>query len=357
MRRAHDNTMRLDAENAGRWYLLRDIFERLDTYLHFIKYVKTNDPEAYATHYKIGGLVSPHDTEYLVNELPPSWRHGNRPSFGMIMVMPGSNEEEDTISPAFGYFLKTRLKPRYMWTNADQYDCTIFYADAAKPDGIGVPLSFRVSVTDEGTVTLLKEFQGYEQTVRSKCRNQRGQVFTIAHNAWRYPKLLRWGFKDFKNKKCHPWGGDGIEGWAERAFMWVVNVTDGTNSGLLVRCKKDGVTVAFGVDLLRTPYFFKDRELYVNHNGRKKPIFHIVRTHKRISKGGSETFVKSHFRGLRRFMWNGFDVTVSMPGLHHSETRMFTAAGQEVNPTEFTPEMIELKDAASTIASHLDGNM
>ena len=94
-----------------------------------------------------------------------------------------------------------------------------------------------------------------------------------------------------------------------------------------IRAQKGSIPCIFSVDLLRTPYFFKDRDTKVNVNGVKKRIFHIVRTHKRKFKNGREIFVKSHFRGLRHFRWNDYNVTITMPGFHHRSLQEFGAAG------------------------------
>jgi hypothetical protein len=40
-----------------------------------------------------------------------------------------------------------------------------------------------------------------------------------------------------------------------------------------------------------------------------------VRTHVRKTKNG-EVFIRSHFRGLRKFNWNGYAVSVGLGGKH-----------------------------------------
>jgi len=75
------------------------------------------------------------------------------------------------------------------------------------------------------------------------------------------------------------------------------------------------LTAVFCIDMLRTPYFFADRD--IEYKGSK--IFHIVRAHRRVGAGGNETFVKSHFRGLREFVWNGYSVRITLAGKHHAD--------------------------------------
>ena len=83
-----------------------------------------------------------------------------------------------------------------------------------------------------------------------------------------------------------------------------------------VKAYKGRLAAIFSVNVLRTPYFFKDRDLCVNVRGKKKKIFHIVRTH--IRKTGS--VVRTHFRGMREFNWNGYKIRITVPGWHHVNT-------------------------------------
>ena len=84
-----------------------------------------------------------------------------------------------------------------------------------------------------------------------------------------------------------------------------------------IRVTKGGLAAVFSIPVLRTPYFFKDREYYKTANGNRKPIFHIVRTHKRDLQTGGETYVRTHFRGHRQFEWNGYKISITVPGWHH----------------------------------------
>jgi hypothetical protein len=87
-------------------------------------------------------------------------------------------------------------------------------------------------------------------------------------------------------------------------------------AGLRVLATKGHITAAFGINLLRTPYFFKDREVTIGPTGSKRRIFHIVRTHAR-TRGDTTSRVRSHFRGERKFRWNGYDIQINVPGTHH----------------------------------------
>jgi hypothetical protein len=76
----------------------------------------------------------------------------------------------------------------------------------------------------------------------------------------------------------------------------------------------------FSIDVIKTPEFFADREVEaLDCNGHRKKIFHIVRTHGRASGG----FVKTHFRGVRNFSWNGHAIEISVPYRDHFDMAEF----------------------------------
>jgi hypothetical protein len=87
-----------------------------------------------------------------------------------------------------------------------------------------------------------------------------------------------------------------------------------------VEASKGAEIAVFGVDITRTPYFFKDRDKV---EGRR--IFHIVRTHQRVRADGTVRPIKTHFRGLRYFRWNGYDIKITVPGWHHKDITSFAA--------------------------------
>jgi hypothetical protein len=86
-------------------------------------------------------------------------------------------------------------------------------------------------------------------------------------------------------------------------------------SMIRVSAKKDNVIATLNVDIISTPGFFKDRTPVII-DGIKKKIFHIVRPHKRVT-GNWTTNVHMHFRGLREFEWNGYQIHITVPGRDH----------------------------------------
>jgi hypothetical protein len=89
----------------------------------------------------------------------------------------------------------------------------------------------------------------------------------------------------------------------------------GNASMIQVRASKNGVSTLINVNVEQTPEFFNDREDVIV-DGIKKRIFHIVRPHERqlVDK---TALVHLHFRGLRKFIWNGYEIEISVPGRDH----------------------------------------
>ena len=80
-----------------------------------------------------------------------------------------------------------------------------------------------------------------------------------------------------------------------------------------ITATKGKLTAAFGVDIKRTSYFFRDRRSRAQFRGSTTHIFHIVRPH--VRKNGKA--VPMHFRGLREFEWAGHKIKISVPGRDH----------------------------------------
>jgi len=94
-----------------------------------------------------------------------------------------------------------------------------------------------------------------------------------------------------------------------------LDIVTAEDSLLLAVAAKDNLIAVFGVDIKRVPFFFRDREhVFDAKTGKKKRIFHIVRPHPRVT---SSTGVKMHFRGLRKFAWNGYGISITVPGRDH----------------------------------------
>ncbi len=321
---------------SGPLVYLDTLLDNLDDYHEAIKTLKRHHPDAYNYYSQIGGGVGSSKDAIYIHELPTRWKdRSKRPGMVMVHFPPDKDDGDKRFYPIFLYLCKHRYIPGVQFTNIDTYECTVFYRDNLKK-AVRIAMPFYVSIDNDNEISLLLQ-QEPRRLTKGRARGE------VIGRRWAVPIIL----KDLGKEK-----GKSPKEIAHNMIAIAAGLGDQVGMGLLVRAKRDGCCATFSIDMLRTPYFFKGRNKTVNHNGKTKPIFHIVRTHKR--KTGS--LVKTHFRGLRRFDWLGYDVTVSMPGLHHRlPTHMNLTAHDQNDPLLKQSKWIASDEVGRRIAAHLDG--
>jgi hypothetical protein len=324
-----------DIESTGRWYFKRDILDRLGDYFAMLRVVRHHDPDGYEQISKMGAVV--------INVREGGETNNNETTIGGHIgfgaVYPVTERQRrrdgDKMDITFGYWLRHDTPPATVEpTNGTVFELTVFYPDrkSKRKKGFGVPLTAFVGVVD-GEPHLLRQVVSERYTINE--RGPRTKQVKSTRRYWGYPRWLSdiipasaeepLSFEDARDKYMY---------W----FGWAYNAYRNASMDTRVAVKSRGLVAAFSVDLLRMPYFFADRDTGVLVNGRRKKIFHIVRTHTRRYKSGREVFVRSHFRGLRVFGWNGYRVRVTMPGKHHPDMLDLDFGGHD-------PEMSGMQEA------------
>ena len=308
----------------GEFYFKENILDRLDDYFVVIKRMR-KDRDAQKLYSKYGGIVLPEhhwkSTFADAAELSP-WFLQTRPAFGAVFF-PRTNwgkEEKRLLFPKFLYFrkyAKNKGPPEIQKANGDLYVGTVYWdAPEAKKLKCGVPQDFAVCVAEDGTITALRILQTVHQVIKSK----KGEEYSIPMRRWQMYDYRGW--LDWKDRTA----SESLCQW----FCVAANSWEGAAMSMTkVRVKRGNVNAVFSVNMLRTPYFFKDRDVTINKAGSRKRIFHIVRTHKRNLADGRETYVKSHFRGEREFRWNNYSVRITVPGWHHHNMADFNFGGHD----------------------------
>lgn len=358
--RAFSTSRRKDVEEAGQWYLKRDILDKLDEYMICARRMKKTDPDGYKIYSRIGATVVGQNTLFWL-ALGPRWKNPKtRPTFGAVALLHDHDEEEDDFfRMKFGYFrhyerMPTMLEP----TNGQIYEVVIFRTRMDEPGFWGrVSVNFYVSVDDKGGVRPLLFVDKRRQVLRHKDAKSRpgrggGQSSVLETKYWTYGSTLE--ADDVDRPDCE-WNKQTPEERAQSLFQILVGGYECAAAAMRVAATKNRVTAAFGIDLLRTPYFFDDRDVTLNEKGTKRKIFHIVRTHPRTLATGEIIYVKSHFRGERRFKWNGYDVVISMPGKHHKDLLDAPMKGHLYAEDEDEPPgMIPEGEAFDRVAKYLE---
>lgn len=335
-KRERKQRAKVDDDTSQAHYYMGDLLEQLDHYFSDFEYLRRGNPDAAEIFEKYGVAVCSKERE-MSTELEPSFLK-RMAAQGCFYY--GRNETEDSVGIRFVYFQKHNRPINVQHTNHTVYEIGGVWGFKERHC-----FQFYISVDDVGGVRVLKQIKPIVHVVgkgsRKNARNTRGNIFRME---WSYPSFLREWVADcnLRNKENKT-----IDQWAAFIFTIMVNAVQSSEFDMNVRVKKDGRVATFAINMLRTPYFFSEREKTKNKNGSTVRILHIVRPHMRNGKA-----IKAHWRGERRFMWNGYEVSIGMPGKHFAALSDFTAAAWEQVDIGDRPS-IDLAEAAKRIDKHL----
>lgn len=302
-----------DNDLSASFHFRDDILDQLDEYFLYLKRMRRSDPTAYALYSNIGANVVAHKTGYsLATELSAWWRAGKRPAFGATAFLYDDEKKKDHLYPKFLYFQKMRRPWFVAPFKGDVYEVTLFY-DNANIEKSGLPVHYYIGVDADAKMTPLRHMRLVEDVIPRK--HERGRTF-VTRKQWYTPV-------DIGHKGLTP----------IQAFVMIADAFENSQSGAIrVSCNKGDLTAIFAVEMKRTAYFFKDRS-----TKKEKRIFHVVRPHERVYQSGKTTDIKFHFRGVRDFEWNGYDVHITVPGLHHANLIELEASALLIDPTKNEP--------------------
>lgn len=97
------------------------------------------------------------------------------------------------------------------------------------------------------------------------------------------------------------WLAAALNYYTDRKNTWLVKATDGT------------AKATFGVYPEQVKSLFYARSLPMTESGRKRPILHWVRAHKRRLELGTEIDIDKHLRGCEEFTWKGTRFSITNP--------------------------------------------
>jgi hypothetical protein len=294
----------------GVWYYFSDLLDQLDDYFAYMPKFRAREREAYIWYGRLGAPIVSAQHRFE-DKLPPSWKDtSKRPAWGFVHYKPKELDGK-WCTHRFAFFQKLNNPMGVQLTNFDTYRMGMFYGQIKS--GHTQMAEIYVAVDNDGEIHLLNNL-----VTRYKGKNR-----DIPVRCWEKPKVLNSILKDNGRKPSD----SEREAAAREVFLDIAVSSASSQKGMQVRVTKGPVTALFAIDAERTPYFFKDRDKVVTEGGRAKKIIHQVRVHERKLKSGRTTFVRSHFRGIRRFNWHGYGVVVSMPGWHHPYYDDFPLAG------------------------------
>jgi len=336
----------------------RTILDQLDDNTKIMGRMKACFPMEYGLYSQIGAVVLPHDEAFLeesalIREPLSSWFNQVRPSFGAVVTGDPHSETKGRghpIHPRLMHFLKMKsprdIKKRlfergrdaiqpiaptsdlYIFTSYfDERDWARLFPKKTRDDWNlcrffekAFALELPLEITQDGRARPLKIF-------RERYLARIG----VHTRYWDYP-YTRDAMRII-NSKLSP-----VEYILREIGFTLRCYEEATYSIIQVRATKNGVCTLVNVNVEETPDFFDDREDVII-DGIKKRIFHIVRAHERIGSRG----VRLHFRGLRQFNWNGYQIEISVPGREHFDIKEVNIATDETAlPRDKSLEMPEL---------------
>jgi len=312
---------RREKKHYGAHYYLSDLLDNIDEAFTSMDGLKKADKRLYKIFSKIACHVS--DKNLVVrNGDENHWNIdvNDIPALGSAYMgtvqrnREAEEANEDKMWPTMVFFRRIKRPFNVQPTNNITLECGfVFHSER---DQVSMTDIFHVEVSEDGSVQPLKTLTQEPVRLKMNKHDTRGHYFV--RTRWKYPELLEQHCIEAKIS---------MNEYVSFVLWSAVNMCLASDQGIQVRVGKGKRRITFAIDMLRTPYFFNDRDKVVNENGQTKRIFHIVRAHERTMAGGEKKVIKSHTKGLRKFTWNGYSVNILLPGKHINSINEWTTDG------------------------------
>jgi hypothetical protein len=338
-------------QTSGVYYLKESILDQLDRYFHYLARMKRSDRQSYDLYKRVGAHIVPGRFRFHNDGAVSKWWVQNMPAFGAVAW--GTNpeieayeEKKDWACPKFFYFRK--YQPGSHPVEVEMFSGSVYvltaYWDDGKSGRGGAPTEYGVGVADDGSIHMLRTLVRRNETPKARGRNRKsgGRQQSIPCRRWQVDPFFAGWAKEHNKEPREMFAG---------MFVAITQIFEDANSGMTrIAAKKGNMTAVFSVAMERTPYFFQDRDVGLEG---KKRVFHIVKAHQRTT-GDKVSFVRTHFRGERKFRWNGYDVDISVPGWHSVNLAEFNVGAVDPDRKEIAGDTIDMKDVAKTLVGLID---
>lgn len=334
-------------ERTGRHYYLGRLLDELPRYFEMMKLLKGHT-DLYDVFANLGGQIVSEKFHFRKDGKvePILTAYANLPSSGMMFYtnVPDKTDKPDHLWPSAFFFRKVSTFARIEHTNLPRFEMGVFYPDPNPPKefrNVPVLMTFFATIDSDGICKPLRELKSSVQYLPDKSH--------IVHQRWGVANELTFLAKENNTTPAEI---------TQHLMRMCLDAMANTQWDVRIQCvNRDGICATFSIDMLRFPYFFQDREKTVNHNGRTRRIFHIVRTHFRTLADGREVPVHSHFRGLRHFNWNNYRVSITVPNFHHASLGEFEAGVIVTDDDTLVPGTMDAAEAARLIRKHTENSV
>src|SRR6516225_159579 len=315
-----------EQEFLGEFYFRDTILDQLERYFFYLARMKRRDPGSYGFYRELGATLIPYSLskwlddddeddgyskfDILKHAQLSEWFNKTRPAFGCVAYgtdpYTEGKEKQFTTSlkrayyrPKFLYFRKYQVPPPTVQPmhGGDVYGMTLWWDRPGITKRGGYPQEYWVHVSKDGKrIRLLKELDFHGGYWRS----------------WQIPPTYQ---------RCAKKYHVSAELFLAACFCDAARYCEYPNYAMLrVSVANDeDMHAVFNLEVKRTPYFFKDRDIQLNDRGHRKRILHIVRPH--VRKDG--TIVPMHFAGIKKFDWAGYHVNITIAGRDHCMIQEF----------------------------------
>jgi len=335
------------------WHFRATILDRLEEYFVCLRRLKRKDPEAYRTFARLGFAVPPDhwaNPDYQDNHVKALAR---RVTLGGCSVPRDAEDKRGYIIPSFIYFRKLRTGSAAFsgvqaW-GGDIYQLNALYDDRDSSrhwlSNMAYLGTCHLGIAADGAIELLRQQRVVRQVITPKRKRKGARqpaYIEVSTRQWEYPD---WAVDAAAERQMDP--GQ----WTRNMLVLALVTYTASLDQIIIRARRNGCTAAFGIELPRAKYFFRDRDKHtaLAADGRRKRIFHSVVAHKRELATGRVTDVKSHYRGLRSFDWQGHAIRIVFPD--HTPLVRFDAPEQ---PAEECPGGLLEHDVADQLAAALE---
>ena len=320
-------------EHSGSHYYLGDLLDCLDASFEALRAIKKVDSDAYDYLSRVGAPVM--NTDGRVEATIPAHIDLDNPPSVIAWACPKRPSDNDKFaSPRMIYAVREKRPVNVQLSNRPVYRLVMAYVPKWL-NGKCHATGGYVAVQSDGTIAPLKQIEPIHQSHRGKT--------VVTRMGWANPWEQIAKFFDESEQQ-----------FLTNTFGWALSANEGAESGLTVRVSRGRHAARFAINMLRTPYFFADRDRVVNERGSTKKIFHIVRGHWRTGAGGNKRWVKPHFRGLRKFTWNDYRVSISLPGYHYNPLTNLAAEGLDPRDPETPKDVLTMREAGERVARYLE---
>lgn len=165
-------------------------------------------------------------------------------------------------------------------------------------------VSMYVVLDYNGFVRIPKIFRTIEHTIR------KGNKISASwfQNTYARQEVVI-NHKHDQSFKTYALAEKSMAGWV----CWVLNVSIERDFNYSVIVKKNNRRVCFSLQGQNIVKFFRNRfKVETTKTGRRKTIFHSVKSF--VRKSGA--VVKMHVRGVTKFIWGDYNVSIFVPGYH-----------------------------------------